>query len=108
MSYAFVDRRCTACGGIGLTGTGKCCKKCAGTGLVGSLEDVPNIEYDGPSAVAHRLRLTRETKKVSMSELADQFGISVFELSDIERGRLEPIGELKTQIARWVYDGANF
>lgn len=105
--YAFVDRKCPACAGTGKIPLGRMCACCHGTGLIGDYEEVPSIEYDGPSAFTYRLRLTRETRKVSMSELAAQLGTSVVELSDIERGKIEPIGALKEQIAKWVYDATN-
>lgn len=108
--YVFVDRKCPRCNGEGEIGGFDFpieCSNCMGTGMVGSYEEVPHIEYDGPSAFAHRLRLTREIRKVSMSELAAQLGISVVELSDIERGRIEPIGELRKQIMDWVYNAKN-
>lgn len=107
--YAFVDRKCPRCDGGGEIGGFEgfqICPECNGTGHIGSFEEVPPIDPAKiQSALAYRLRKTREQRKIGMSELAAHFGWSVVHLSDIERGRVEPTPEEREQIKNWVYPG---
>lgn len=107
--YAFVDGTCQRCGGSGEIGgvSGiQTCPECKGTGHIGSFKEVPPIDPTKiQSALAYRLRKTREQRKIGMSELATHFGWSVVHLSDIERGRVEPTPEEREQIKNWVYTG---
>lgn len=104
--YAFVDRECPNCKGENLSTLGLRCRFCNGTGHIGSFEEVPAIDPAKiQSALAYRLRKTREQRKIRMSELAAHFGWSVVHLSDIERGRAEPTPEEREQIKNWVYPG---
>lgn len=96
MGFAFVDRRCTC-------GEDANCPHCGGSGLVGSFEEVPDIPFHIPYAIVYRLRQQRERRKVSMADLAAQFGWSLVHLSDIERGRVDPTEEEREQIREWVY-----
>ena len=108
-NYGFVDRRCPKCNGEGghPTMSREVCPVCKGTGLVGSYEELPQILPNNvPSALATRLRMTRERRKPSMSDLAKHFGWSVPHLSDIERGREKPTDEEWKQMSGWIYGTA--
>lgn len=106
--YAFVDRKCRRCDGDGEIGGFdglQTCPECHGTGLVGSFEEVPGTDFSRiPSALAYRLRITREQRKIGMAELAARFGWSLVHLSDIERGVAEPTEEEKETMKNWIYD----
>lgn len=98
MDGIFVDGTCTACDGKG-TVDGRICEICGGYGINSYYREddsVPSV----PSNEAIQLRKTREWRMVSMATLADEFGLSVVELSDVERGRKEIDDELRKKIAR--------
>lgn len=106
MGYAFVDSKCPHCNGEGEV-RGFCglkiCPICNGTGSVGEFREVPDIEYKGPSALAYKLRQTRERRKISMGDLAKYFGWSVVHLSNIETGKVEMTKDERKQVDNWIY-----
>ena len=88
-NYAFVDRICPVCHGEGghPSISREVCPECHGSGLVGGYEEVPDIRpHFHPTQLSNTLRSTREARKVSMRTLALHIGVSVWRLSDIERG----------------------
>lgn len=106
MSYAFVDGKCPRCDGSGEIGGFdglQICPVCNGTGSVGEYREVPDVEYKGPSALAYKLRQTRERRKVGMGDLAKYFGWSVVHLSNIETGKVEMTEEERKQVSDWIY-----
>jgi len=88
MSYAFIERTCTLCDGEG-------CEHCCGTGVIGSYEEVPSITLPetANTAFGKELRKWRESNRIGMREAAQAFGLSVSELSALERGQRDPTPE---------------
>lgn len=113
-NYAFVDGVCPNCAGRGYgpiwgrrTAARDMCPTCKGTGSVGNYREVPDIHLKfNPTLFSKSLRATRESRKVSMRTLALHIGISVWRLSEIERGFGDaPTPEEEKKIREWIGGG---
>ena len=102
MGLMFWDGPCPDCNGEGVI-EGKLCPECAGTGMIGGADEVkPLPDYVKNNCVGQKLRHTREQRRISMSDLASEFGWGLIHLSNIERGREYPSIDEQVQIMEWI------
>lgn len=104
-NYAFVDRKCNTCNGMGELGYGsktRICPECQGTGTIGSYEEVPAIQYDGDKEFGKLLRMTRVRRMISVSELAALLKCKVSRISEIECGLKMPTDKERENLEAWV------
>lgn len=88
----FLDRQCPACHGDG-------CTECQGTGMVGSVGDMPvSMSRPEPCSFAECMRAWRLEHGRTFRELSAETGILPSVLSGIEDGRQMPTEEQRKKI----------
>lgn len=98
----FVDGPCPECSGDG-------CASCNGNGTRGFLKGEQEGTADLQTAWSrdNQLRCWREDRKLSMKEMARACGLTVVEISDIERGRMIPDREQNERLISFILKTAN-
>ena len=88
----FLDRQCPACDGNG-------CYQCHGTGMVGSVSDMPvSMSRPEPNSFTESMREWRLEHGRTFRELSADTGILPSVLSGIEDGRRDPTEEQRKKI----------
>lgn len=90
----FLDRQCPACDGNG-------CYQCHGTGMVGSVSDMP-MSRPEPNSFAENLRAWRLERGRTFRELSAETGILPSVLSGVEDGRRMPTEEQRKKIEEFM------
>ena len=98
MSPVFIDRKCTDCDGKGHVTRGSwccVCPTCNGMGSIGEYREATPEEMNPykPTEFGEWMQKARIHVEATYSRLAELTGLRISRLSEIERGKGEPVTE---------------